>query len=43
MVHPFSVLATEIYNEVLRQANVEHGPVLQMILENSSRAIEATS
>jgi hypothetical protein len=23
MAHPFSVLATEIYNEVLRQANVE--------------------
>jgi hypothetical protein len=42
MVHPFSALATEIYNDVLRQANIEHGPVLQTILENSGRAIEAT-
>jgi hypothetical protein len=32
MVHPFSALATKIYNEVLRQANVEHGPVLQVLL-----------
>jgi hypothetical protein len=26
MAHPFSALATKIYNEVLRQANVEQAP-----------------
>jgi hypothetical protein len=32
MAHPFGALATQMYNEVLSEANPEQAPVIGMVL-----------